>query len=296
NKAMTSTRATGGTPVPPNRTLLPPGKTLGLPKTPPPPEPRPIDLSARSIEAEVVRCAERLALNHLWAEGSTIDNKGGVKVRQAPATPGERGVDILGNTLEMKCHPEGNELVVTGDMAQLLMDKILIFGPTVNIDQAANKAWVYGHGAMELQSNQTLEGKPLERTVPLTIYWSEQMFFQGARAEFMGNIQAVQENARLACKQLQVFFDRPISLKEGARGNEPAKVRSLVGDKEVRVEDEVVAQNKLQKYQLLEGNSIAMRTVPREDGPPVVSPPKLGTNAGGAKNNDANEVNLTGPG
>jgi len=296
NKAMTSTRATGGTPVPPNRTLLPPGKTLGLPKTPPPPEPRPIDLSARSIEAEVLRCAERLALNHLWAEGSTIDNKGGVKVRQAPATPGDRGVDIVGNTLDMKCHPEGNELVVSGDMAQLLMDKILIFGPTVNIDQAANKAWVYGHGAMELQSNQTLEGKPLGRTVPLTIHWSERMYFQGGRAEFDGNIQAVQENARLACKQLQVFFDRPISLKEGARGDQPAKVRSLVGDKEVRVEDETVVQGKLQKYQLLEGSSIAMSQVPREDSPPTVSRPTTATTSGPAKSNDANEVRLTGPG
>ncbi len=176
-------------------------------------------------------------------------------------------------------------LVVTGDMAQLLMDKILILGPEVNIDQAKNKAWVYGPGAMEMQSNQTLEGKPLGRTVPLTVHWSEEMLFQGQNAEFSGNIQAEQENARLACQHLQVFFDRPISLKEGVRGDQPAKVRSLVGDKEVRVEDKafeqikvrigdkIFAQTRLQKYQLLEGSSITMNQVEREDTPRRYLPP-----------------------
>ena len=83
-----------------------------------------------------------------------------------------------------------------------------------------------------------------------------------------------------------MFFDRPISLKDGAKSDQPAKVRNLVGDKEVRVEDSVVEQNKLLKYQLLEGTSIAMNTVPRDDVPPVP----------GGKSSDANEVRLSGPG
>jgi lipopolysaccharide export system protein LptA len=255
------------------------------------PEPaRPIDLTARSIEAEVLRCGERSVLDHLWAEGGTIDNKGGVRVHQDPTRTGEQGVHIEGNTLDMKCSPEGNMLVVTGDLAQLEMDKILILGPEVNIDQAKNKAWVFGEGAMRMQSNQTLEGKPLGRTVPLTVHWSQDMLFSGEFAEFRGGIQAEQENARLACQCLQVFFDRPISLKEGGRG-EPAKVRNLVGNKDVRVEDSVVEQNKLLKYQLLEGNTISMRTMPRDDAPPVTQ-----SGTAKAKSSDANEVFLYGPG
>jgi hypothetical protein len=254
-------------------------------------------LTARSVEAEVLRCGERNALDHLWTEGY-------VKVSQAPAKPGEKGVYIEGDTLDMRAQEGGNLLVVTGrddqgNMALLQMDKMLIFGPEVNIDQARNKAWVIGSGAMQMDSNTSLDGKPLldekasrpgkpvYRTVPLTVHWSEEMFFQGANAEFTGNIQAEQENARLACQSLQVFFDRPISLKEGARGDQPAKVRNLVGFKDVRVEDKAFdGMNKLQKYQLLEGRSITMDTVPRdEEGP---RPPNA--------SKDANDVTLSGPG
>ena len=72
-------------------------------------ENQPIDLSARSIEAKVLRCEERMALDHLWAEGGALDNvdkRGGVIVRQE-AKPGEEGVYIEGNTLDMNCTAGG---------------------------------------------------------------------------------------------------------------------------------------------------------------------------------------------
>jgi hypothetical protein len=263
-------------------------------------------LTARSIEADVLRCGERLALDHLHADGSSLDSKGGVQVRQAPAKPGERGVYIKGNDLNMQCTPEGNILDVTGDLAQLEMGKMIIIGPEVNINQARNQAEVRGRGAMQMQSDQTLDGKPLGRTVPLTIHWSHDMFFAGAFAEFHGDIEAVQEqtdpvqakqeNARLACQSLQVFFDRPISLKEGVRGDQSAKVRNLVGDADVRAEDVTYVRNRLEKYQRMEGISINMNTVPRDDDAPPLSPPKMGGDKGGGKSNNANEVALSGPG
>jgi hypothetical protein len=262
-------------------------------QTRPGPDPdRPIDLSARSIEAKVLRCNERMALDHLWAEGGAldaVDKRGGVKVRQEPAKPGEEGVYIEGNTLDMTCHVGGNELVVTGDLAQLKMDKIFILGPEVTIDQVANKAWVVGEGAMQMQSATTLEGKPLARPVPLIVHWGDNMLFNGTFAYFEGNIQAEQDNARLACQHLQVYFDKPISLKEGMRGTQPAKVSKLVADKgagkqPVHVEDQTFEGAKLQKYQLLIGRELHMTTVPRDEAPQP------------GKSNDANEVTLYGPG
>lgn len=264
-------------------------------QAPPGPAPtRPIDLSARSIEAKVLRCNERMTLDHVWAEGGSldaIDKRGGVVVRQAPAKPGEEGVYIEGNTLDMSSFASGNVLVVTGDLAQLKMDKIFILGPEVNIDQVANKAWVVGGGAMQMHSTTTLEGKPLAHPVPLTVHWSDNMLFSGTFAWFYGNIQAEQDHARMACQRLQVFFDRPISLKEGMRGSQPVKVSKLFGDKgddgkPVRVEDQTFEGGRLQKYQMLMGSSIQMTTVPRDE---------EGTSHGG-KNNDANEVTLSGPG
>ena len=261
---------------------------------PQPPQARPIDLSARSIEAKVLRCNERMTLDHLWAEGGAldaIDKRGGVQVRQEPAKPGEEGVYIEGNTLDMSCLADGNILVVTGDLAQLKMDKIFILGPEVNIDQVANKAWVVGSGAMQMQSTTTLEGKPLAHPTPLTVHWSDNMLFSGMFAEFYGSIQAEQDQARLACQHLQVMFDRPISLKEGMRGAQPAKMSKLVADKgiedkPVRVEDQTFEGGRLQKYQLLIGSTVQMNTVPREEDDSRSS----------GKGNDANEVRLSGPG
>lgn len=272
-------------------------------KPPPPPTPRPIDLSARSIEARVLRCDERMALDHLWAEGGALEHlhkRGGVRVRQEPGQPGQDGVDIEANTLDMTCTANGNILLVTGDLACLEMGKIKILGPEVNIDQVANKVWVEGGGAMRMQSNTTLENKPMKDPVPLTIHWNDRMFFSGLFAWFYGGIQADQGNARLACQRLQVIFDRPISLKHGmvgehvAKGDKrdeeeasrPAKVSKLVGDEEVRAEDQTIERGQLEKYQLLLGSSIAINNIPRDDEPP---PPD-------GKANDANEVKLTGPG
>ena len=269
-------------------------------------EKQPIDLSARSIEAKVLRCEERMVLDHLWAEGGALDNvdkRGGVIVRQEgrqePGKPRQEGVYIEGNTLDMSATAEGNKLHVTGDLARLKMDKIFILGPEVTIDQVENKAWVDGEGAMQMYSDKTLDGKPLKRPVPLTIHWSQSMVFFGTCAEFYGSIQAEQKeahdderkDARLACQHLQVRFDRPISLKAGMHGDQPAKVSMLVADKgtsvqDVRVEDQLLVRDKLEKYQLLMGREIHMTTVPRDDDAPRQP----------GKSNDANEVRLYGPG
>jgi lipopolysaccharide export system protein LptA len=269
----------------------PVGPNPDAPAKPAAEPPRPIDLSARSIEADVLRCDERTALDHLWTEGKVL-------VHQEPNKAGEQGVDIKGGTLNMKCYAEGNVLEVSGDyrdegedLAQLKIDKMHIVGPDVHIDQALNKVWVYGPGAMNMQSNTSLEGKPLGRTVPLQVFWSEDMVFQGEHAVFNGNIQAEQESARLACQHLQVFFDRYISLKEGGRGDQPAKIRSLVGDKDVRVEDKVVEKGKLVKYQKFQGSILTMNTEPRDE--EGSRPPGKSKDA---KSNDANVVHLSGPG
>ncbi|HZU38977.1 MAG TPA: hypothetical protein VFA18_23830, partial [Gemmataceae bacterium] len=83
----------------------------GNPKTPttnkPEEPPRPIHLQANIVQAWVQRSGPKSTLQRLWTEGR-------VHVQQAPAKPDEKGVDIRGETLEMKYHPEGNELIVRG--------------------------------------------------------------------------------------------------------------------------------------------------------------------------------------
>ncbi|MFL5245588.1 MAG: hypothetical protein ACJ8FY_26125 [Gemmataceae bacterium] len=207
--------------------------------------PRPIDLSARAIETDVVRDGPKNELDQLRAEGT-------VRVKQEPASPEDKGVDIRGDTLQLNHFPEGNVLTVTGEnLAQLRMDKLFILGTEINVDQVKNETRVDKIGAMVIDSDTDFEGNKLGKTVPLTIHWSKHMFFSGQYAEFHGGIQAEQQNARLACQTLRVNLDRPISLKEGNKG-EPAKVQDLICDESVKVRDVTVLDKKIVKDQRIE--------------------------------------------
>jgi hypothetical protein len=255
----------GGAIAAPERggTATPPATgPISVPKPAAPSQPdkpaRPIDLSAHLVEAHVLRLdASKNELDRLRTEGQ-------VRVRQAPEKPDEKGLDIVGDTLEMTKKPDGNEIVVTGDLAELQMAKLTIRGPQVNIDQAENKAWVNGDGAMTIESDRSFQGALLKQPVPLTIIWNKSMFFQGARADFEGGIQAEQENAHLACQSLQVNLDRPISLKEGEKNGPPAKVDRLVCDKSVLVEDSEYENGQLIKYQRIECRELDVDNVKSE--------------------------------
>jgi hypothetical protein len=250
-----------------------PALTLGSASSPPPPKkkeaPRPIDLSARTVEAWVLREEDKNTLQRLWTEGH-------VRVYQEPAQPDEMGLAIKGQTMQMTCHPAGNYLVVSGgsgihdddDMAQLQMDKIYILGQEVNINQATNKAWVYGPGAMRIKSATNFQGEKLDEPRWLTIHWLKQMLFSGEYAEFQERIVADQDNARLACQRLQVFFDQPISLKRGGKRESQPQVQHLLCSDDVRVEDSVFAHGQRIRYQRIEGPLLEMRRLEAEEGQP----------------------------
>jgi hypothetical protein len=195
-----------------------------------------------------------------------LKSKGAVHVTQEPAKPDQKGVDIHGESLQMLAYPNGNFLTVEGatssdladaDLARLEMDRMLILGPVINVNQCTNEAWVTGVGAMTMESDTDFQGNKLKRVVPLTIHWHRSMFFNGNFAEFQGSIQAVQENARLACQQLQVFFDRPISLKEGEKDGQKARIKNLMCDKSVSVEDSTVEKNVLVKFQRIIADGVS---------------------------------------
>src|SRR5262245_5777207 len=216
------------------------------------PEPRkPVDLRARMVEATVLRFGDRTQLKQLKSQGT-------VHVTQPPAKPDAKGVDIRGESLLLLAFPEGNRLTVQGatssdladaDLAQLEMDRLLILGPVVEIDQRTNEAWVNGMGALTMESDTDFQGNKLKRTVPMTIHWERSMYFDGKFAEFQVGIQAVQENAHLACQRMQVFFDRPISLKEGEKNGQRSRIKNLMCERAVRVEDSTSEKGVLLKYQ-----------------------------------------------
>src|SRR5262249_3752242 len=134
------------------------------------------------------------------------------------------------------------------DLAQLLTGSLYLVGPQIEINQALNTVAVEGSGAMMMENNNSLAGERLQKPVPLTVHWTRKMLFIGKSAEFVGEIQAEQENSRMQCETLTVFFDRPILLKENRQGpkkdnnkqdEKPARVQNMLCDRSVKIEDSV---------------------------------------------------------
>ena len=84
------------------------------------------------------------------------------------------------------------------------------------------------------------------------------MFFDGQNAAFYGGVQAEQQEARLVCQNLQVVFDKPISLKEGQKNGPAAKVRNLVCDQSVRITDSVYLERKLLRYSQIDSMQMSV--------------------------------------
>ncbi len=259
--------------------------------------PRPIDLSARQVDAWVLRSE---------IKGNTLkklESEGKVHVQQEPAKPEEKGVDIEGdrlqlfNLLDPQTAPssdgrmDGYKLVVMGDVAKVRMDKIYILGPEVQIDQVANTVWVPGVGAMLLDSDRSFSGNNLKKSEPLEIHWNKSMFLQGKHAEFEEGIQAEQGKDHLTCQYMQVFFDRPISLKQGNSREKPPRVETLVCDHSVRICEETWEDGRLVKFQQIEGTAVEVYSLPSDepDGRPRVT-------VGDTPRSEVNQLKASGPG
>jgi lipopolysaccharide export system protein LptA len=286
------------------------GGTLGglpLPARPDPNNPAakpkpPMELSARGVTAYVIRDGTKSDLDQLACEGS-------VHVHQDPTGPDDRGTDIKGDILQLSHHADGAILIVNGNLAQVQFDKLAILGPEVNIDQRGNTAWVNGAGAMRILTDTNFEGAKLPHPTELLIHWKESMYFDGRRAEFRRGVQAEQQTSRLLCENLQVSFDRPISLKEGEKNGARAKVDKLVCDQSVQMEELVREGGKLVSYKRLVAPEVAIdntdgtanvpgpgevRTIQLSTGDgPLASSPTRGQKASPANRNAKPEPELT---
>lgn len=224
--------------------LRPPGQEMpgqgssGKPK-------KPIELSARSVQAHVLRIGNANELQELWCQG-------GVHVFQEPSSDAEKGVEIRGEKLSLKHHIDGNILTVTGESAQVQLDKITILGPEIDIDQMTNTALVNGPGIMRMPSDRGLDGTRTLKPSELTVDWETGMLFDGQEARFRGGIHATQDTGSLKCQELLVNLDRKVSLKDGDRGKQPAKVQKMVCDRRVVVEDVKIENKQMVAYRRIE--------------------------------------------
>jgi lipopolysaccharide export system protein LptA len=207
-----------------------PGAPAGQPVPQPPPK-KPIDLTARTVQAFVIRRGDTNELDSVHCEED-------VRVHQDPVPPQERPVDMRGTRLQLNHAADGDILTVTGTLerpGEVHLPDLSLIGPNVVIDQRENVAEVQGLGSMRMISTTDFDGKKLAKPTPLTVTWKQGMRFTGKQAVFRGFVQADQENTTLLCQTMQVDLNRPVSLKQRPgeprpAGGEPANVDKVVCD------------------------------------------------------------------
>ncbi|HEV8061433.1 MAG TPA: hypothetical protein VGP68_16255 [Gemmataceae bacterium] len=213
-------------------------------------KPRPVDLKARFVQAQILRDGARNELETVYCQGA-------VRVLQAPEKPGENGVDIRGDTLNLTHRPDGDILTVMGDHAQVQMDQLFILGPEINMDQTRNDVEVKGMGVMRMLSKQSFDGKELVKPSELRVEWEGRMYFDGTQASFFKNVYATQDTGRMKCEELQVTLDRHVNLKEGNKGEQPA-VEKLVCHIQVGLEDTKREGNKIIEFKRISATEVAV--------------------------------------
>jgi hypothetical protein len=231
-------------------------------------EHKPIDVAARRVAAYVLRAGSKNEMQEVVAEGN-------VHVHQDGAKPEDKGIDIKGETLNLVRYPQGDVLVVFGDSREpghLQLGELLLVGPKVTINQKDNTAEVEGAGAMQLPSNTGLDGGPAKKSSSrLTVYWTNDMLFNGKDADFHGGVVAYQDDASLRCNSMQVTLDRVVSFKEGQKSGQAAKMEKLVCDRKVYVADTTLDKNgDLLRYERLVAQQL---TVDNQQGPTIAPGP-----------------------
>ena len=171
------------------------------------------------------RSADKNDLEELTANGN-------VHVHQEGEKPGDKGVDIKGETLNLLHFVEGDIIKVFGDAthkAEMQMEDQYLTGPKITINQKDNTAAVEGTGAMTMPSNTTFNGdKPTKPGTRLTVHWERDMLFDGRESTFRGGVVAYQDDSTLQCQMLIVTLDHRVSLKEGEKGDQKAKVDKVL--------------------------------------------------------------------
>lgn len=230
---------------------------------------QPINLRARRIQVFLVMATgDQTQLDR-------VDCEGNVFVHQDPTAPQTKPVEMRGTGLNLRHLPEGNILEVKGDLqtpGEVTLPELELIGPYIKIDQVENVAEVVGIGSMKFESQTDLQGKKLDRPMPLMVTWKQKMRFNGTTALFHGHVQADQAETSLLCNNMQVFLNRPVSLQQPQPGQQrpadssAANVDKVICDNQGQTLPQPVTitenvrgpDGKLLRYQRIETDTVAM--------------------------------------
>lgn len=235
------------------------------PDEPAVPAKNPLDLASRSVQAFLITPAQGPTIL------DTVHCEGAVKVHQEPAKPNEKAVDMSADTLDLTRRPEGHLLELSGDIsrpAEVHLPDLSLLGLSIRLDQFDNEAFVKGEGSMKIVSTTDLQGNKLEKPSDLLIAWKTEMRFDGKIANFVGNVQADQENSRLLCHSMQATLDKAMKFSQdpnNSGGARSANIERVVCDTEpadgsapASVVDSLREHGRLVRYQRIEARELSV--------------------------------------
>ncbi len=185
------------------------------------------------------RLAQNVRVSEVWVNGNVVALQ--------PRRENQPPVHLTGTSMHIvNYNPDEPVVHVFGQPAHVRDDQMHIEGNTLHINRAENLAWVDGPGLVELPVREDLQGKPLSQPELLSVWWKEQMIFDGDKATFLGDARTELRDSRMRCQEMQAILNRPYSFTDAGE-QEDVAVQSILCREGVEFENREYEQNRLMR-------------------------------------------------
>ena len=203
------------------------------PHPPARPETRRLRFNGKQIDIVLVEANQKTQMSELQIRGD-------VTVTQPSEIPKQPTFKVRGDSLKMI--PQSEELFqvqINGRAdknASLTAQQLQLSGPTIVLDQQANRVWVNGSGNMLIQSDDA--AKPAEADVAFVggmVFDGQQIYFERdvvadiKQPQPAGQLQLTRANATAVSLKLEQRFD--LQKKRSQQATDPKVVQMILKDR-----------------------------------------------------------------
>jgi hypothetical protein len=111
--------------------------------------------------------------------------------------------------------------------ARVEIGEFYIRGSRIDVDVVTQSAQVPGAGTLRFMTRQDLDGRAVDKPIPVVLAWDKQMWLAGDRntGRVVGNVRAVSETVKLSCRnEMQLEFES--APQQASAATRPAEQRS----------------------------------------------------------------------
>ena len=180
------------------------------------------DITGKVLTSQVVMRSGQPELAELTVEGNVV-----LRETQT-AEPDERPLIVTGDQVQVfNADTLQTEVVVVGlnPPARLEGKGLKLTGTNIKLDRGRNWVWINGLGHMELPVDHDMEGRPLDRPVPLNIDWQGKMEFDGTTVSFFESVAVTGPNQRMTTQRLDVSLSEAVDFADPKMDREPQVAR-----------------------------------------------------------------------